>query len=164
MHAHRSRSPLLAPCLAAGAILLAHPAFAAEAAGTTVDLSGIAGTIVAGIGAAVLWLARAAVAAAVGYIQQTTKLELDEHTRDYLDRALQRAVDYAETKVGQSVGPAASEVDLHNATVAHAVNYVVDRVPDALAHFGITTEGLTAMVEARMMTVFGPAAGAPVGG
>lgn len=136
-------------------VLAPLPVLADAAGGTTVDLSGIAGIIVSGIAAGVLWLGRAAVSALVGYIQQRTRLDLDDHTRAYLDAALRRAVTYAETRIDEAADASLSAVDLHNVTLAHAVNYVIDRVPDALAHFGITPSSLADMVEARMMTVFG---------
>ncbi len=124
-----------------------------------VDLSTLASGVIAALGAAALWVGRAVTSALIGYLAQKTKLELDDHTRAYLDQALERAVQYAQSSAERLVGPAASEIDVHNAVVAHAVNYAVDRVPDALAHFGLTPEALTGMVEARIQasapTLFG---------
>lgn len=133
----------------------------ADAAGvnTAVDLSTVASGAIAALSAAALWVGRAAVNALIGYLAQRTKLDLDDHTRAYLDQALERAVQYAQSSAERLVGPAASVIDVHNAVVAHAVNYAVDRVPDALAHFGLTPEALTGMVEARIQasvpTLFG---------
>ena len=155
----------LLPCalvaLAGLALLFAGPAVAAD--GTTIDLSGVAGGAVSVFGAVILWLARNALNALVVYFRQKTQLDLDAHTRAYLDQALERAVTFGELQVHQFADRALSDVDVHDRAVAHAVNYVIDRVPDALAHFGITPQALTAMVEARMSTLFGwdfdPAAG-----
>jgi hypothetical protein len=133
----------------------------ADAAGvnTAVDLSTLASGVIAALGATALWVGRAVTSALIGYLAQKTKLELDDHTRAYLDQALERAVQYAQSSAERLVGPAASAIDVHNAVVAHAVNYAVDRVPDALAHFGLTPEALTGMVEARIQasapTLFG---------
>jgi hypothetical protein len=133
----------------------------ADAAGvnTAVDLSTVASGAITALSAAALWLGRAAINALIGYLAQRTKLDLDDHTRAYLDQALERAVQYAQSSAERLVGPAASAIDVHNAVVAHAVNYAVDRVPDALAHFGLTPEALTGMVEARIQasapTLFG---------
>ncbi len=92
--------------LAAFIVALAPLPVLADAAGaTTVDLSGVAGIIVSGIAAGVLWLGRVGINALVGYIQQKTKLELDEHTRDYLDRALERAASHAQA-AARNVGSA----------------------------------------------------------
>ncbi|SMH62856.1 hypothetical protein [Azospirillum agricola] len=146
-----SRS-LLALSIAA---LVPLPALASAAGGTTVDLSGIASTVVTVIGAAALWLGRAVISVLVSHIQQRTRLDLDEHVRDYLDRALLQAVAYAETRIDEAADASLSAVDLHNRTLALAVNYALDRVPDALAHFGITAAALTTMVEARMARTFG---------
>ncbi|QCN98901.1 hypothetical protein D3093_30070 (plasmid) [Azospirillum argentinense] len=146
----------LLPCalvaIASLALLFAGPAVAAD--GTTIDLSGLAGGAVSVFGGVLLWLARNALNALVVYFRQKTQLDLDAHTRAYLDQALERAVTFGELQVHQLVDRTLSEIDLHDRAVAHAVNYVIDRVPDALAHFGITPPALTAMVEARMITLF----------
>ncbi len=136
--------------LAAFIVALAPLPVLADAAGaTTVDLSGVAGIIVSGIAAGVLWLGRVGINALVGYIQQKAKLELDDHIREYLYRALEQAAVIAETRLTEITDMSLSRVDLRNAALAHAVNYVIDRVPDALEHFGITPAALTAMIEAR---------------
>lgn len=134
------------------ALALSFPfaAWAADTANTTVDLSGLAATAIALVAGLLAAIGRTAVKALAAYLQQRAKLELDDHTRSYLDAALDRAVVWARGKIEGVADGALQPVDLHNAAIALAARYAVERVPDALAHFGVTQEALGQMIEARM--------------
>ncbi|TXH34821.1 MAG: hypothetical protein E6Q98_18240 [Rhodospirillaceae bacterium] len=113
---------------------------------------------------AVLGLAATALATAVHvggralakYLQSKTGIELDNAVRNYLDPAIDKAVAYGQLKVTQAAGDKA-EIDIHNETIAHAVNYLLARVPDALEHFGLDAAAVEQMVEARVGSWLGVA-------
>jgi len=104
------------------------------------------------IGLAAVSLAAAghlAVSALKGFLEKKTGLDLDSAVRSYLDPAIDKAVAYGQLKVTQLATDKAT-VDVHNETVAQAVNYLLARVPEALDHFGIDEASLKQMVEARL--------------
>ncbi len=145
----RTTARLLFAALIAALVPL--PALAdAGGVNTVVDLSAIANSAIAALAAVALWVGRAVTSALVGYLAQKTKLELDDHTRAYLDRILERGIQYAEANAHRRIAPAVSAINVRSFVAADAVNYVMDRAPDALAHFGITPKALTDMVQARM--------------
>lgn len=151
----------IAFALAASLYLAPGIAMAAEG-GTTIDLTPIVAAVTTALATVATVIGRAAVRALVDYLEQKTRLELDAHTREYLDRALERAVSYGVVQAERLAADTAPAVDLHNAAIAAGVQYAVSRVPDALRHFGITDDRLRDMVEARMQQLFGePLAGLP---
>jgi hypothetical protein len=105
-------------------------------------LSGVAAAVVASA-------AHFGVRALMKFLEQKTGLDLDNVTRSYLDPAIDKAIAYANVQV-QKAAAGNLKVDVHNETVAHAVNYLIDRVPDALAHFGLTNDHLEQLIEARI--------------
>lgn len=66
--------------------------------------------------------------------------------RDALQQAINFGIGYAVQKAKE----ANLEVKFDNAFVAGVVQYVGERTPDALEHFGITPTSLEAMVKARL--------------
>jgi hypothetical protein len=138
-----------------GALVLAllsaaAPAWAAEGGGTVLDLSPYMAELVAAIGAVLVAIAGAALRAFHRFLERRWGLELDAETRAYLQDALDRAVDYGVARAAAAAAAAAPSVDLRHEAVRHAAEYALDRVPDALARFGITPAALTRMVEARI--------------
>lgn len=141
------------------------PAWAdAPSGATTVDFTPLIATGVTLLSGIVAMLGRTAVRALVAYLEHKTRMELDAHTRDYLDAALVRAIDWGTSRAEQALGAGAPTVDLRNAAVAQAAQYALERVPDALEHFGIDGDGLKAMVEARLNTLWGDLTDRPAGG
>jgi hypothetical protein len=136
--------------LALALLSAAAPAWAAEGGGTVLDLSPYMAELVAAIGAVLVAIAGAALRAFHRFLERRWGLELDTETRAYLQDALERAVDYGVAKASAAVADAAPSVDLRREAVRHAAEYALDRVPDALARFGITPAALTRMVEARI--------------
>jgi len=70
----------------------------------------------------------------------------DEVIRTYLNEAIQNGIKFATNKVKETD----LVVTFDNKFVGLAVDYVADRVPDALKRFGITPEKLADMVRARL--------------
>jgi len=80
------------------------------------------------------------------------RLSNDEKVRGYLNTALENAVTWAAAEARRRVippGGTPGPPDL----APEAVQYVVQRVPGALAHFGITPDGVRDMVEKRLARV-----------
>jgi|TARA_Y100000310_G_scaffold132889_2_gene131861 hypothetical protein len=82
------------------------------------------------------------------------KLDGDETVRLYLLDVLDTAVEFAEKRTTAYIDRGLSGAHLRNAKVAAAAGYVVEQVPDALAHFNLTRESVRRMVDARL---YGPA-------
>lgn len=81
----------------------------------------------------------------------------DDMVRGYLQEAINFGIGYATQKAKESN----LEVKFDNAFLATVLQYVVERVPDALEHFGITPTALEAMVKARLGLLAPEVAGLP---
>jgi len=75
------------------------------------------------------------------------RLSNDEKVRGYLNTALENAVTWAANEARRRVLPDSAPAP---PDPQDAVQYVVQRVPGALQHFGITPDGVRQMVEARL--------------
>lgn len=112
---------------------------------TAIDLGplalALAGFAFAALAGAGTWLAARAAA--------WLKLSQDSQVRGYLEVALGNGIAFARRQVEARLA-AGIKVDVHNATVAEAAEYVIQRVPDALARFGITAEAVRDLIIARL--------------
>tara|TARA_Y100000031_G_C8231879_1_gene391299 strand:- start:909 stop:1295 length:387 start_codon:yes stop_codon:yes gene_type:complete len=79
------------------------------------------------------------------------KLTQDDVIRRYLEDAIVAGVNYAISHIPQKV-----TVSGKAAFIAEASKYVLNSVPDALEHFGITEDKLSKMVEARLAAYLEP--------
>lgn len=77
----------------------------------------------------------------------------DAEVRAYLDTALSRAIDYGVAEARRKLGVPKLNAEDRTA-VDHATDlaaaYAANRVPDALARFGIEAQGLRDLLRARM--------------
>ena len=95
-----------------------------------------------------------------GWLQNRTrlsKLQISDAQRAVIDQGLQKAIGYAVAQFQDRSKALIEEADVsftvRNAVVAHAANYAIDHIPEALAHVGIgkdTPEALAGMIEARL--------------
>ena len=76
-------------------------------------------------------------------------LEADDQVRLYLNDALERGIGWAKEKATRDAQDLA-RVEVRNKAVAEAVNYVIERVPDALKHFELDEQRVKKLVEARL--------------
>lgn len=67
---------------------------------------------------------------------------------DRLQDGLDWAIEFAEQRLHEQGKKYTIETERE--LVANAVNYVIDKFPVILAHFGITEEGLVERIEARL--------------
>lgn len=70
----------------------------------------------------------------------------EEVVKNTLQEAVQYGVNYATQKAKES----SARVEVDNAFILNAVQYIKDSVPDALKRFNITDERLADMVRARI--------------
>ncbi|MCV0426192.1 MAG: hypothetical protein K5905_12015 [Roseibium sp.] len=127
------------------ALFASAPAVAAPAIDTLIDLSPVLDLVmplvvpvVVGIGGFVLTK-----------VMRLIGLELDAKHRMAVDQALERAIGYGASKVGErfDINP---QIDVKNELVAIAAQYAMEHIPGALKHFGITQDKLVVMIEARL--------------
>lgn len=132
-------------------VLLAGPALADD--GTMIDLGPVIETLLGSLAAALMALG----SWALTRLGKRLGLEADSEIRSYLDEALHRAITWAISRLredGRSI-----TIDVKSEIVAHAVSYIVDRVPDAIEHFGLDGASVGRLIEARLPEL--PPAAAP---
>lgn len=112
---------------------------------TAIDLSAVltpllqlAGTILLGVAT---W--------AINLGAQKTGLENQTALKNMLIDATGRAITWAESQVGQKIGAGAS-IDVHNAVVAQAANYLLTKMPDTLKSLGISGTAIEDWVLAHL--------------
>jgi hypothetical protein len=135
------------------------PAFAQAAAPSTrIDFGPLLNEYVwPTIGTALLALAMWLFKLLRTWLQAKTGLELQQYdatVRAYLDQALDRAIAYGRSKVDGH-----ATIDVKSETIAHAANYALSHVPDALRRFGIDGAALERLLEARLGTAAPASAG-----
>lgn len=121
----------------------------AGASAATVDfgpLATIAIEIVAPIVVTVLGGLATWVLAKVG---KSTGLRIDSEHRSAIEQGLGRAVGYAITKL-EDRAKGGIPINLRNEAIATASRYALESVPGALEHFGVTSDRLSEMIEARL--------------
>jgi hypothetical protein len=146
-------------------------ATAAELAGaasatTAFDVSGLANTLIAGLAALALVLARRLVDAAVAWVETNTRLQVDDTNRAVLDDLCHRGIDYAAGVLQQRLARGEAILDRHGTVVAEAAAYVLAHAPEAAAGFGLDQAGIMRMVTARLAPAGsgGPAVAPPLQG
>jgi hypothetical protein len=86
-------------------------------------------------------------------VRRFLKIKNDDKSRQYLDAAVRNAlhaafISYKEGAISPSTILTNQEVQ--DSVIAFAKNYVTEKVPDALAHFGIDDHGLVDLVTSRL--------------
>lgn len=96
-------------------------------------------------------------AAIVGWLAELLRrkfnLDIDAAHRDALQTALTNGAGLLLGKAGGAL--ADKKLDLKSAALAEAVNYVLQAVPDAIRHFGITPEAVAEKLQAKLPQVSG---------
>lgn len=72
---------------------------------------------------------------AIWEIKKRTGLQIEAQYRDAFQKALEQAAGGLLNNLGTRA--ATMTVDVHNAAVAQAINYVLKAAPDAVTHFGL---------------------------
>lgn len=123
---------------------------ASEAAAQTVSLRPVAQqlseALIVLVGGFVTFIA-GQVSLWLGKKLKLDNLKIDEQVRAYLLEATKRAISWAMLQLETKD---LLDIDVKNKVVALAVQYLVDRVPDALKQLGLTEDKLKGFVEARI--------------
>lgn len=119
--------------------------------GTTVDIGGLVDAAVELLTAVLLAVGTWAVA----WLGRRWKLDSDSAVREYLDEALHRSIAWAVGELRTRGQPIS--IDLRSEIVAKAADYLLERVPDALKHFGLHPASLRKLIEARLPELPPPA-------
>lgn len=100
---------------------------------------------------------------AVAWLGRRLRLQSDDVVRGYLNDALMRAVDYAETQLRLQAGQALTRPEQWRQAADLAAHYARQSVPDALKRLGVGPGQLDRMILARLPLdlVDQPKAGAP---
>lgn len=110
--------------------------------------------IFGGLAAVASWL----LTLILGRISSKLKIDIDAQVRAYLDDALYNGIRWAENKA-ISLAENVKDPHVQSQIVSDAVNYVLDKVPDAVNHFGLTAANIDALVKARLVKTTTEAAG-----
>lgn len=133
------------PFLALAALALILALHAGPAAAATLDLTPLVDPLMGGIGivlsaiiSRVLWKA-----------MKWLDLDGEEKLRGAINLAVDSGISLARLQVGQMI-KAGAKVDVQSEIVARAGSYLVARVPESLAKFGLDGDGLAEFVTARV--------------
>lgn len=129
---------------AAFIVFAATPAFAQ----TEVAIEGIYNVLQPYLLAVVSVIATAIVGWLAELLRRKFNLDIDASHRDALQTALTNGAGLLLGKIGGAAS--GRKLDLKSVVLAEAVNYVLQAVPDAIRHFGITPESLAEKILAKL--------------
>ncbi len=133
---------ILTPFLALAADLSAAPIHEIQTNDLIITLIDVVFSIVLGT---VGW----ATAKISGLIQKNLKINIDDKTRLYIETALRSGIAWAERETVERARKF-NQLKTKEVTVGLAVDYVIGRVPDGLAHLNLEREDVVELVEARL--------------
>lgn len=128
-------------------VFVSAPAFAQ----TTVAVESIYEILQPYLLAIVSVLATAIVGWLAELLRRKFNLDIDAAHREALQTALTNGAGLLIGKLGDAA--AGRKLDLKSAALAEAVNYVLQAVPDAVRHFGITPEAIAEKIQAKLPQV-----------
>lgn len=136
------------------ASMLCAPALAADGSvgSYSIDLSPLVDTAIAAVAAGLLYLGKRVSAALISWLETKTSLDIDESSRALINHALERGIALGTARVSAQVG-AGSEgphVEMRSQIAAHAAEYAIAHVGDALKWFGKDRDAVVQMAEARL--------------
>tara|TARA_B100000686_G_scaffold296912_1_gene328829 strand:+ start:1790 stop:2311 length:522 start_codon:yes stop_codon:yes gene_type:complete len=76
-------------------------------------------------------------------------INIDAKTREYLETALMSGLAWAENKAIERAHKI-RQPSTKDQKIGQAADYVIERVPDALQHFGLDRHGIIQLIEARL--------------
>ena len=133
--------------VAAFFVLISVPAFAQ----TEVPVEGLYNVLQPYLLTVVSVIATAIVGWLAELLRRKFNLDIDAAHREALQTALANGAGLLIGRAGNAV--AGKKLDLKSAMLAEAVNYVLQAVPDAIRHFGITPEAVAEKLQAKLPQV-----------
>lgn len=128
-------------------ICVSAPAFAQ----TTVAVEGIYDVLQPYLLAVVSVVATAITGWLAELLRRKFNLDIDAAHREALQTALTNGAGLLIGKAGSAIS--GKRIDMKNAALAEAVLYVLEAVPDAIRHFGITPEAVAEKLQAKLPQV-----------
>ena len=89
---------------------------------------------------------------AIAWLGKRFKLAADAEIRGYLETALESGIAWALREI-RARGETIEGIHTDSALIEKAAEYVIDKVPDALDHFGIDDGALAELIAARLPVV-----------
>ena len=117
-----------------------------SAATYTVDLTPLVTQVLAPLAVAVL---TPLISWVCWKVLELLHIKVDQAQAQTLETAIQSGINFAISKA-EELGAPYSKVQVKSFVVKTAANYVLPKVPSALAKLGITPEGLEQRIEARL--------------
>ena len=84
-----------------------------------------------------------------GVVKKYLNIQIDAKTREYLETALMSGLAWAETKAVERAEKL-KQPTTKDQKIGQAADYVIDRIPDALTHFGLDRGSIVQLIEARL--------------
>ncbi|WP_018701415.1 hypothetical protein [Amorphus coralli] len=143
---------------AAGAVVVSIGAAVTAQAATdgVVDLGPVASAAIEVVAPVLITLLGGLASLALARISKSTGLKIDADHRAAIDQALRKAATYAVGRLDDRA-KGGIPIAVKSEAIEIAADYALSSVPDALKHFGIGTDRLKSMVEARLTDwVFDP--------
>lgn len=110
-------------------------------------------TIIGIVFGAIAGLLAWGVGSVISLVRKKTGLEIDDNIRSYLETALQNGLNWAQLKVLEEAKDI-KDPEVKSELLADAANYVLDKVPDAVDHFGLTPDRMLELIEARLPSLY----------
>jgi len=121
-----------------------------------VDLGPVASVAIEVVAPVLITLLGGLASLALARISKSTGLKIDADHRAAIDQALRKAATYAVGRLDDRA-KGGIPIAVKSEAIEIAADYALNSVPDALKHFGIGTDRLKSMVEARLTEwVFDP--------
>lgn len=125
------------------------PAFAADVSPTAVDFSPILTQLIELVALLLAAVVAWAISRLQAYLRKKIGLDIDAQMRAVIDGAVNNAIAFGAAKA-KELAAANATIDVKNAQLKLAADYVVAHAPDALAHFGVTPEALERRIIAAL--------------
>lgn len=136
-------------CAAAFLVLIGAAGAAQAATDGTVDLGPLASATIEIVAPIALTALSGLLTWVLARIGKSTGLQIDAGHRAALDQALRKAATYAVGRLDDRA-KGGIPIAVKSEAIEIATDYALRSVPDALKHFGVGTDRLRSMVEARL--------------
>jgi hypothetical protein len=82
---------------------------------------------------------------------QLLHLQGDDKARSVIASAIENGVALGKARAAEAIASGVN-VDVKNAVIANAMDYVLPKVPDAMKRLNVTPEGVASRIEAKLAT------------
>lgn len=133
-------------------LIVSVPAYAQDTATNLLNLSSVWDFVINTAVAAILAAGTWGISTVAAVLKKKTGIDIDAQYQAMLHDAMERGVHYAAAKM-QELSGKYTQVEVDNAIVRMAAEYVISKMPETIAHFGLTTQGVQDLVTAKLATI-----------